>query len=140
MTLTPEQTKAELVASNAVTLAQAAYYPAAEVWGIWNEDIPIGLVALVDGSHPEADLEEEGDPNALLLWRLFIDKDHQRQGHGTAALTFVTGLARERGLAKIYTSAVQHDISARPMYEAFGFTPTGRVIDGDEDELVFEVT
>ena len=140
MELTPAQTDAKLVAPNAVTLAQAAYYPPSEVWGIWEGETPVGLVALVDGSHPEADLEEGDDPNALLLWRLFIDKTHQGKGHGTKALEFVTDLARKKGLPKVYTSAVQHEFSARPLYERFGFKPTGRVIDGDEDELVYSVT
>jgi len=140
MELTPEQTEARLVAPNAATVAQAAYYSPAEVWGIWERETPVGLLALVDGTHPEADLEEGDDPNALLLWRLFIDKEHQRKGYGTKALEFVAELARKKGLPRVYTSAVQHEISARPLYEKFGFKPTGRIIDGDEDELVYEIT
>ena len=140
MELTPEQTEARLVAPNAVTLAQAAYEPASEVYEIWDDEIPVGLIALWDPAHPDADVEDGDDPESLFLWRLFIDKAHQRQGYGTKALDFCLKRATEMDRPKLYTSAVEHPLSAQPVYEKFGFQATGRIIDDCEIELVIEVT
>ncbi len=139
--LTPEQTAARLVAPTAVTLAQDAYDPSSEVWFIYDKETPVGLVALWDPAHPEADLEDGDDPKCLFLWRLFIDHRHQKAGHGSAALNFLLKRARELGRSKVKTSYVPHETqSAAAFYEAFGFSPTGRLIDEDEIEMVLEVT
>lgn len=139
MELTPEQTAARLVAPNAVTLAEAAYEPSSEVWGIWDSDTAVGLVAYLDLAHPEIELAEGDDPNAFFLWRLFIDQRYQRAGHGRLALEHMVERAKALGRPKVYTTFVPHEEGAGGFYDGFGFKPTGRMFD-DEHELVLSLT
>ena len=125
-----------LVAPNAVTLAQAAHEPGAHVWGLWEGEEPVGLVAMVD---PREGLLEEGDdPQAAHLWRLMVGAAHQGRGHGAAALEEVAAQARVWGLPRVATSTVRRDDGALPFYERHGYRRTGRVVD-DEIELVREL-
>jgi len=71
------------------------------------------MVSVADFAHPDADLDEGDDPTGFYLWRLFIAKDHQRQGYGTAALNFVVDQAKQLGRNTLYTSAVQHPLYTR---------------------------
>lgn len=139
MELTPAQTEARLVAPNAGTLAEAAYEPASEVWGMWEGCTPVGLVAFLDLAHPEIELDEGEDPNSLFLWRLFVDQRYQRSGHGRQALEFLLKRAKEMSRPKVYTSCVPHKEGALGFYENFGFKPNGRTY-GDEIELGLDVT
>ncbi len=139
MELTEAQWDARLVAPNAVTLAQAAYNPASEVWGIYDGDTPVGLMALIDFAHPEADLQEGDPPDALYLWRLLIDETHQRKGYGRAALDHAVKRARALQRSSVTLGAVPGDQSAIPFYESYGFVQTGRVVDG-EREMAFRLT
>jgi RimJ/RimL family protein N-acetyltransferase len=69
------------------------------------------------------------------LWRLLIDRMHQRRGIGELVVKAVAALADEQ----LYTSCVDGvPGSPRPFYERLGFTPTGRIVD-DELELVLKV-
>jgi hypothetical protein len=62
----PDQDK--LVAPNEITLAQAAYDPASEVWGIFEGDTPVGLFAIINmAEYPHR--EPGDDPQSLYLWR-----------------------------------------------------------------------
>ncbi len=139
MKLTPEQTDADLVAPNAATLAQDAYDPASETWFIYDDDTPVGLVAVIDTAHAGFEAEDGDDTNALYLWRLFISAENQKRGFGAQTLKFLVSHAKQLGRPKLYTSYVPHPLCAGPFYEAFGFTPTGRIVD-DEVELVIDVT
>ena len=69
------------------------------------------------------------------LWRLLIDRMHQRRGIGELVVTAVAELADEH----LYTSCVDGvPGSPRPFYDKLGFVPTGRIVDG-ETELVLTV-
>ena len=61
-----------LVAGNAKTLAQAADEPGSDVWGLWLDKEPVGLMVMIDPrGYPW--LEEGDDPEAAYVWRLMID-------------------------------------------------------------------
>ena len=47
-----------LVASNAITIAQAAYQPGAWLRGLWLGNTPVGLLAMIDLDHPSVTLDE----------------------------------------------------------------------------------
>ena len=126
------------VASNLMTMAQSIFEPGSEIYGIWEEATPVGLLAVVDMYHPEADLDEGDDPNGIYIWRLMVDQDHQGCGHGKAALEFAKSLARERGRSNLVISVVDEPGGALPLYKEFGFQPTGRIVDG-EVELVMQL-
>ena len=121
------------VAPNARTIAQAAYEPGAHVWGLWEEDTPVGLLALIDQA--EADLDDGDEPRCAFLWRLMVDGAHQGRGFGAAALRIAAARARAWGKPRLVTSAVDVPGGAAAFYERHGFGRTGRVID-DEVELV----
>jgi diamine N-acetyltransferase len=125
------------VADNAATLAQAAYETGSSVWGLWDGEEPVGLVAMID---PRASpwIEEGDDPEAAYLWRLMVDARHQGRGLGRAALDLVAGVARGWGLPRVMATVVDRPGGALPFYERAGFRRTGRVVDG-EVEVVRQV-
>ena len=133
---TPEQRT--FVGPNPETIAQAAYDPAAEVYGIWDAKTAVGLIALYDYGHPEAELDDGDDPEGLYLWRLLIGAEFQRRGYGKEALTFAIDRARALGRRLLYLSAFPAEGTAIPFYEAQGFRKTERIID-EEIELVLRV-
>ncbi len=134
----PKEGQDGFVASNAVTLAQSIFEGGSEVHGIFDGDAPVGMMALVDMSHPDADLDEGDDPDGVYLWRLLIDGKHQRNGHGRSALEFTVNRARELGRAHVALSAVPDEGTPIPFYKKFGFSETGRIVD-DEVELVMRL-
>lgn len=118
-----------LVAPNAVTIAQAAYEPGSYVWGLWNDETAVGLLAML---HPgEALLEDGDDPGAAYIWRLLIDENYQGNGHGRAAIDLALAKARDWGLPTLATSVVDAGDSNIGFYEHLGFRRTGRIVDGE---------
>jgi diamine N-acetyltransferase len=119
-----------LVAPNAVTLAQAPYESGARVWGLWDGDVAVGLIAMV---HPAEYLwfVEGEDREAAYLWRLMIDESHQGKGYGRAAIAEVAQVARDWGVPRVSAGVV--DLPQNPLgfYEKLGFRRTGLVIDGE---------
>ena len=122
-----------LVAPNAVTLAQAAYeQPGSYVWGIWNGDQAVGLIAMI---HPQVYpfLEPDDDPEAAYLWRLMVAADQQGKGYGRFAIEECVRITKEWGLPKLASSVVDSDNSNMAFYESLGFRKTSAIVD---DELV----
>ncbi len=123
--------QADFVAPNAVTLAQAAYETGSEVLGIWRENEPVGLMAMIDLSVVEE--EDEADRTSAYLWRLMVAKQHQGQGIGRAAFGHFRAWAKARGLDRLIVSVVEENRTAWRIYEANGLRPTGRVQDGEAE-------
>lgn len=124
-----------LVAPNEITLAQVAYEgDGAYVWGLWNGDTVVGLIAMI---HPReyAEMEEGDDLDAAFIWRLMIGADHQGKGFGAAALAEAEQQARIWGLPKLSLTVVDSPASAMTFYEKAGFRKTGRIVD-EEIELL----
>ena len=107
------------VASNAITLAQAAYEPETFVFGIWADQELVGLLAAIDCRNYD-ELEDGDDPNSAFLWRLMIGAGFQRKGYGREALGCIRAWARDLGLLKLVTSAVPENDGAIALYEGFG--------------------
>ncbi len=127
----------DLVSPNATTLAEAAHEPGSRVWGLWNGDVPVGLMAMI---HPGETpfLDEGDDPEAAYLWRLMVDAKHQGKGHGRAALDAAVEQARAWGLPRLVATVADEAHSNIGFYERFGFRRTGRVV-GDEVEIVLDL-
>ncbi|HRE01785.1 MAG TPA: GNAT family N-acetyltransferase, partial [Ilumatobacteraceae bacterium] len=70
------------------------------------------------------------------LWRLLVDRLHQRRGIGTAVLDLLVAMCRERGDSTLLVSWAPGRGSPEPMYLAYGFVPTGE-IEGDEIVAAF---
>jgi RimJ/RimL family protein N-acetyltransferase len=85
------------------------------------------MVARTTPAHPEP-----------YLWRLLVDRMHQRRGIGNATLALVVAQCRAWGDRSLLTSWVPGRGSPAPVYLAAGFVPTGNVIDGEiEGRLTF---
>ena len=126
----------DFVAPNVMTVAQATFEGGAEIYGLWDADTPVGMMAIINTAHPDQVPDEGERTNTLFVWRLMLDVAHQRQGHGQAAMEFAVARAQELGLVDVTVSAVEAHGSAIPFYERFGFKRTGEVLD---DEVVLSL-
>lgn len=80
------------------------------------------MIARVSDGHPEP-----------YLWRLLIDKYHQRRGIAGRVLEMVVEECRAMNASTLITSWGEGKGSPRPFYLKHGFVPTGNVVD-DETE------
>jgi len=78
------------------------------------------MLALTTDSHPEP-----------YLWRLLVDRHHQFRGIGRQVLDAVVLRCLEWGDVSLTTSWGKGPGSPEPFYLAYGFEPTGRVLDGE---------
>ncbi len=78
------------------------------------------MLALSTAHHPEP-----------FLWRLLVDRLHQRRGIGDRILDLVVAECRARGDETLLVSWTDGKGSPRPFYLRHGFEPTGRVVDGE---------
>ena len=86
------------------------------------------MVALVTDAHPEP-----------YLWRLLVDRMHQRRHIGVRIIDLVIEELRATGATTLMTSWVDGKGSPRTFYERLGFVTTGSIIDGEiEARLAFE--
>lgn len=121
--------QAKFVASNAVSLAQAAYKPPGRPLGLYAGSEPVGFLLLWDARR-----DPEDPADQLYIWRLMIDQRFQGRGHGKAAMRWVIDEARRMGVASVGLSHVP-DNTVGQFYERFGFRYTGEV-DGTELKMV----
>ncbi|MGL6337868.1 MAG: GNAT family N-acetyltransferase [Waterburya sp.] len=117
------------VASNAVSIAQAHFYPEL-AWfrAIYADDTPVGFVMLAD---------ESANSSYTYIWRLMIDSSFQKLGFGRRAVELILQHVKTRPQAKyLLTSCPPGEESPRGFYEKMGFVYTGEV---DEDgELIMK--
>ena len=71
------------------------------------------------------------------LWRLLIDRLHQRRGIGRRTLDLVIEHCRDRGDSSLLTSWVDGKGSPRGFYESYGFRVTGEIIDDETEARIF---
>lgn len=130
LALAPGQER--FVAPNVYTIAQAPYEPSAELLALYDDDTPVGLMALMDFSVDSPSLTPEDPRDGAYIWRLMVDQAHQGRGFGSKALEAAAGWTDARGLRRLYVSSVPGEGSPRPFYEANGFVFTGRMVDAEE--------
>lgn len=88
------------------------------------------MLAEITDAHPEP-----------YLWRLLIDRRHQRRGIGDRVLDLVLEQCTAWNAPSLLVSWVDGVGSPRPFYERRGFVPTGEIIDGEiEARLALEGT
>jgi RimJ/RimL family protein N-acetyltransferase len=94
----------------------------AESFGVEADGVPVGFVQLADRSlsHDEP-----------YLWRLLIDRWHQRRGIGTRVLELVVERTKAAGHRTLTVSYGEHPGTPRPVYLRFGFVPTGEIVDNE---------
>ena len=87
-----------------------------------DEYVGFVMLAVTTEDHPEP-----------YLWRLLIDRLHQRRGIGGRVLELIYDECRRMGDETLTTSFAEGRGSPKQFYLSQGFTPTGRIID-DETE------
>lgn len=122
----------KFVASNAVSLAEAAYREEAWHRAIYLDDMPAGFVMLYD----ESLREEPGDQPEVMIWRLMVDEKYQGRGIGREVLDRVVEHVRGKGIfSSLFVSYVPGEGGPEMFYRDYGFVDTGRE-DGGEVVLV----
>lgn len=76
----------------------------------------------------------EHHPNPY-LWRLLIDRRHQRRGVGSTALDLVEEACRQNGDSAIEVSWTEGLGSPAAFYEARGYERTGNLVDGETEAV-----
>lgn len=122
----------EFVASNLTILARAYAYrdSNSQVYAIYNEDIPIGLL-----------MQREYEEDNKLFWVLdqfMITEKYQRMGYGKAAINlWIDLIKRKNRYTSIVLCYIEGDEAAKNLYLSMGFYHTGEV---DEDEIIMKYT
>lgn len=112
----------QMVAPNAMSIAQAHFNEKAWFRGIYADDIPVGFVMLYD----------DPDTSKYFLWRLMIAGPHQGKGYGRKAIEKLIEYVRNRpGATELKTSYMPMPGGPWPFYQSLGFEPTGEM-EGDE--------
>jgi RimJ/RimL family protein N-acetyltransferase len=84
------------------------------------ERVAFVMIATVTDAHPHP-----------YLWRLLVDRMHQRRGIGRMILDRLTEQLGAQGATTLLTSWEEGPGSPRPFYARYGFVATGRIIDGE---------
>ena len=116
------------VSSVAESLEEADATPEGAPWyrAIYADDEPVGFIMLSWDATPAP-----GILGPYFLWRILVDRRHQRQGYGREALAQVVDLLRANGVRELLTSYHPGEGEPWPFYRRFGFEPTGEIEDGE---------
>jgi diamine N-acetyltransferase len=121
----------DLVSSNIKTFAEAPFEPGSQVWGLWDGDTPVGLMAMV---HPDEYpyFQPGDDREAAYLWRLMIAAPCQGRGYGRQAIALAVQVAWDWGCPRITAGVSDVAHSNMGFYERLGFRWTGRYEEGEK--------
>jgi len=138
----PEQYN--FVASNAVSLAEAydtnkAYEEKGEgsiavPYAVYENSKMVGFIMY--GYFPPEDEEDaySKDEHVYYVWRLLIDKNHQRKGIGREVVKQVMAEIKSKPYGEAnycYVSYEPTNIGSKTTFASYGFEEDGRVIDGE---------
>ena len=119
----------QFVDSNAVSLVQGHYHDSAWFRAVYEDDRAVGFLMLHDPRRdPEADPSER---SRLFVWRLMIDRAHQRRGLGRRIIQILADVARSNRFTHLCVDFVEAEGGPGPFYEGCGFVRSGRIIDGE---------
>ena len=116
------------VAPNAVSIAEASFYDEAWFRAIYENDTLVGFVMLYDPTLSAKPAEPD-----FFLWRLMIDKAHQRKRLGHAAVKLLIDHVRTRpGAEKLLVSHMSKADALGRFYGSLGFVYTGAEEEGEK--------
>ena len=113
--LAPHEVQSGFVASNAVSIAQAHFNPAAVFRAVYAGDEPVGFIMW----------RPENDGVSCFLWRFMIDGRHQGKGYGREAIALWLKRLPALGYRLARTSYVPGAAGPHGFYLAQGFKDTG---------------
>jgi diamine N-acetyltransferase len=120
------------VASNAVSLAQALFAPAAWYRAIYRAEELVGFIMLDDESLETPPPEKP----SIDVWQFMIDARFQSQGIGRAALLQVIEHVRAKGIFETLELSFVPGLGCpEPFYLGLGFLHTGK---SNQGEVVLE--
>jgi len=92
------------------------------LYGVEADGLPAAFVMIteVTPAHPEP-----------YLWRLLVERRHQRRGVGRRALDLLCDQLRAEGCTNLVTSWVSGPGTPAPFYRKYGFLETGEMVDGE---------
>ena len=128
MNLKVAESQREYVANSTVILARAYAYRNARsrAFLICDDEIPVGMGLYYDCE----------DLDAYNFSELFIDCRYQGRGYGKAAAALVLEEMRRDGkYGKVVLCYIEVNVTARRLYEGFGFQEVDRV----DDEIIMEL-
>lgn len=112
------------LASNVETIAESKFKPHHQLRAIYRGDEVVGLLAYT---------VEDDPPDDELFWifRLMVDKNHQRQGIAKAAMQLAIAEITALGGRRIQTMHKPTNHAAAALYRQLGFQEIGVLDDGD---------
>lgn len=113
--LEPHEAQSGFVASNAVSIAQAHFNPAAVFRAIYANEAPVGFIMWQPGD----------DGASCFLWRFMIDRQHQGKGYGREAIALWLKSLPPQGYTLARTSYVVGAGGPHGFYLTQGFQDTG---------------
>lgn len=114
----------EFVASNVATIAESRFESHFVLRAINAEDKVVGMLAYCPEDDPP-------DPQLYWVFRLMIDKHHQHQGVGTAAMRLAIDEIRQLDAHRVRTMHKRENNIAAALYRRLGYRQIGFHDDGD---------
>lgn len=109
-------------------------------FGIYDGETPVGFLMIGYGDDDWEDAPKIAAGN-YSLWRLMIDKHHQRKGYGKAAMEAALALIRRFPVGEAefcFLSYEPENTAAKDLYHSFGFRENGEM-DGSERIAVLKL-
>lgn len=111
---------------NAVSLAEAKYFPEMHPKALYDEDVLIGFFMYK---------QTEKDSETVTLCRFMIDHKYQHRGLGKKAFSMMLEEFKKQGIRKVVLMIDNTNEIAKNLYLSFGFRFNGKI---DHDEYYYE--
>ena len=120
-------TMEEFLCCNAISIAEAKYYPEMHPNAIYNNDELIGFFMYK---------RTECQPDTATLCRFMIDYRFQHKGLGSKAFAHILKGLKIQGVRKVILMINNTNEAAKRLYVSFGFHFTGKI---EKDEYYYEL-
>lgn len=137
--LNPGAVGERMVATNATSIAQAAYSANAVPRAIYAGETAIGFIMLYDPTiDPALATKDAAKLDALDVWRFMLDFQKQGRGYGEAAMMEAWRYALARpDITRVRLSYMPLEGNPSPFYKRLGYVETGEL---DGIEVVMEIS
>jgi len=118
-----DESQQDFVTSNAFSLSQAYVMPECRPLAIYNGMSPVGFAMYA----------LDRDEHEYWVYRLMIDKNHQRKGFGREAMRLLIEHIKKEApdRDRLFISFEPTNEGARRLYTSLGFVPDNREVDGE---------